>query len=307
VHRRIVRRKMWSRPNLRATMPALLGAVVAIVSAMLIPGWTNRAVAADTPCGGAITLPVSASQSSSPLLGEPTLGGTASVGPLAVVLSAGRYAVSAGSDAALGASADPNQRWYAVFLAADGTEVGRTAVVADLETGTTAHVEKLDDVVLRDDARSVTYVHQVGASAGSVVVRCLAFTPMDYPIASTSTTTIVATTTTIVATTTTSASTTTTSGGVASTTAAPTTKAIASVTTVAASIAPTSAAPGAANEGAGVPKAPKASRSGVKGTVAFTGAESVGLASLAAGISAVGVVLVVGARRRRQAAPITKS
>ena len=121
----------------------------------------GSANAALSECGAGIALPVPAGASG---LADPQFSpSSARSGALPLTLSAGRYAVSAGSAGSLSDASDGNQSWFAVFHGPDGvTEVGRTAIVSDLETGTESHVEKLTDLQLRGEARSVTYVHSSG-------------------------------------------------------------------------------------------------------------------------------------------------
>jgi hypothetical protein len=250
---------------------------------------------------GACTGTLGVASTTTPYLRDPAFPGSPykepSTAKLAVSIPAGTYLVNAGSEDdqhVAGPGKEPedelNERWYAVFYGADATTVvGQTPLTPDLPWADTWRTWMLADLTLTAPASFVQYFHPTGGvTRGSVAVSCLALSALAYPP-------------------------TPNNGG----SGTPTTTPPAPTPTPAPTPAPpapevpvTSAPPANAD---GTPPsttiplaAPAHAASPTENVfgvaVSFTGAQSTAMAAIAAGLVALGVVLVVAARRRRNVA-----
>ncbi len=293
-----------------------------LLSVATLAGASANASAASS-CIGTIAVPRTSDPAAAPpYLRDPAFPGSPYKEPstpkVAVSIASGTYLVTAGSEDdthASGPSFEPedeqNERWYAVFFAADGTTVvGTTSLTPDLAWNSLSATFVLADLVLTGPAAFVQYFHPTGgATRGSVAVSCLGLSPAGYPPkpgGTTETTTTTTTTTPIGVnvgpnvTTSTVAATPVgsgggTSGGATSTTVGDTGATTGKVAGVTLN-APTTAVPVAAPA---VPPTAEVAAS----PISFTGAQSTLLAGVAAALTALGGLFLVIGRRRQANTP----
>jgi hypothetical protein len=84
--------------------------------------------------------------------------------PISINIKAGTYNVTQGSiDTSHPTQEDqPNERWYAVFYAADNTVVGTTPTTPDLATNTTTQQWNTGKITLTANATTIIYYHAPG-------------------------------------------------------------------------------------------------------------------------------------------------
>jgi hypothetical protein len=104
--------------------------------------------------------------------------------PIAAPIPAGRYSLTQGSfdDVHPDQYDQPNEAWYAVFHAADGTVIGTTSLTPDLLSTDVTQAWAGETLQLAGNATSVVYHHAPGGEGpDSVYPNCLKLTPIVSP------------------------------------------------------------------------------------------------------------------------------
>jgi hypothetical protein len=306
-----------------------VGAAAAMIAGLSLAGVavTSPASAQAATCTGDHITPntyVGSPLTNKLISNVPGQAGQPTSGPYAVNIPAGSYTTNLQSydNTHPGSSAQPNEKWYAVFNGASGV-VGTSSTTPDLADGITSANWPGGDLVLSGNATSVTYYHAMptDSSPNSIFPSCVGLTlKAPYPIRPTvpapDTTAAPVTTVAVVVPEVTVATTAPAKVDEKVAVKAPDTLGpiAAPAATAAAAPSPT-AAPAAAPAPIAAP-ATTAAPTTVAATVkvlseavaapeensefvAFTGAESTSMAAAAAGLFGLGAMLLVATRRRR--------
>jgi hypothetical protein len=150
--------------KIRASLMAVPFGFAALAASVVVPATSASAKCDDAPVGPAISVPV---PQDAPGQFDQKLTSVShpSSGFFSVNVPAGPYTVVQGSiDPSHPNQEDqPNERWYAVFYAANGSAVGTTAITPDLALADVSKTWPATAIVLTGNAKSVKYFHAGGS------------------------------------------------------------------------------------------------------------------------------------------------